>query len=264
MPEGPEVKIASDFLNDTFKNKKISKVEALTPYFREKYNDLISHLTRYLIGSSISSFTIGKKTFLKLQNNTYYQYHLGMTGGWVEKEHKHCHLIIGTENNNLYFSDIRKFGKHSIAMASTINEGVKKFDFLNSSYDKAAHLDYLKSKISINKNICCVLLDQRLFPGIGNYLKSEILYEASIHPESKWGHLSNKKIDMLLDIAFCITNESYDKGGAELKDFRNPFQNSCYKLNVYAKERDPDGMPVVSYKSKDQRTSWYVPSKQKL
>ena len=60
MPEGPEVKIASDFLNDTFKNKKISKVEALTPYFREKYNDLISHLTRYLIGSSISSFTIGK------------------------------------------------------------------------------------------------------------------------------------------------------------------------------------------------------------
>ena len=61
MPEGPEVKIASDFLNDTFKNKKISKVEALTPYFREKYNDLISHLTRYLIGSSISSFTIGKK-----------------------------------------------------------------------------------------------------------------------------------------------------------------------------------------------------------
>ena len=41
---------------------------------------------------------------------------------------------------------------------------------------------------------------------------------------------------MLLDIAFCITNESYDKGGAELKDFRNPFQNSCYKLNVYAKK----------------------------
>ena len=69
---------------------------------------------------------------------------------------------------------------------------------------------------------------------------------------------------MLLDIAFRLSNESYAKGGAELKDFRNPFQNSRYKLNVYAKERDPDGMPVISYKSKDQRTSWYVPSKQKL
>ena len=74
-----------------------------------------------------------------------------MTGGWVEKEHKHCHLIIGTENTNLYFSDIRKFGKHSIGMASTINEGVKKFDFLNSLYDKAAHLDYLKVRLASKK-----------------------------------------------------------------------------------------------------------------
>ena len=88
-----------------------------------------------------------------------------MTGGWVEKEHKHCHLIIGTENTNLYFSDIRKFGKHSIGMASTINEGVKKFDFKFVIRQGCTLRLPKKSKISIKKNICCVLLDQHLFPG---------------------------------------------------------------------------------------------------
>ena len=42
------------------------------------------------------------------------------------------------------------------------------------------------------------LLDQKLFPGVGNYLKSEILYKSEIHPDAKWDQISKDKIYRIL------------------------------------------------------------------
>ena len=40
MPEGPEVKIASDYFNSFFKKSKSIKFEIISEYYSEKYSEV--------------------------------------------------------------------------------------------------------------------------------------------------------------------------------------------------------------------------------
>ena len=69
MPEGPEVKIISDFLNNHFQNEVIRGFTHYK-YFKTKYSSVIKELKEKLIGEKINSFTIGKKTYMSLAKNS--------------------------------------------------------------------------------------------------------------------------------------------------------------------------------------------------
>ena len=90
--------------------------------------------------------------------------------------------------------------------------------------------------ISNRRNICNILLDQKLFPGVGNYLKSEILYKSEIHPDAKWGQISKDNIYTLLKNSKNLCMRSYQNGGAELKDFRNPEKNIFFQFGGLCKK----------------------------
>ena len=264
MPEGPEVKITSDFLNNHFRGEIITHFSPVTTYFKTKYSSVIKELKNKLINRKINSFTIGKKTYIPLKGNHFYQYHLGMTGYWSKKLVKHSHFKLSSKNKVLYFCDIRKFGNHLISLDPYLNCDIALYDSLREDYEINRHYDHLIKSISKRRNICNVLLDQNLFPGVGNYLKSEILYKTKIHPETKWGCISKKSIYNLLKNSENLINISYQNGGAELKDFRNPNKNSSFDLAVYGRKVDPKGNSVSSIVSKDNRRTWFVPKIQKL
>ena len=265
MPEGPEAKIASDFLNIKFNKSPITNVESSTDYFEEKYSYPLNQLKKHLVGNFLNSFTIGKQTFIHLIDDLFYNYHLGMTGSWIDKYQKHCHLKISNNENSLYFFDIRKFGNHKIISKSEIfNKYKREHDCLNKSYNYKSHLKFLKKNVSLSKNICVLLLDQKFFPGIGNYIKSEVLYLSRIHPDTSWGDLTDNKIKKILINSFDVMHKSYKSGGAELKDFKNPFKESIFHLNVYGKKNDLNGNIILSKKTKDQRTTWWCPKIQKI
>ena len=111
------------------------------------------------------------------------------------------------------------------------------YDLLNKDYDLEEYMKYLKNKVSQSKSVCSILMDQRFFPGVGNYIKSEALYATKLHPEKQWGKLSSKKLKELLLSTKDIMQSSYFSGGAELKDFKNPFHTSKFELKVYGKKR---------------------------
>ncbi len=264
MPEGPEVKITSDFLNDHFKGEVIKEIIPITTYFENRYSKVIEVLNDKLINKKINSFTIGKRTYIPLNGKQFYQYHLGMTGYWSTELTAHSHLKLSSHNKDLYFCDVRKFGNHLITSDPFLNCNVDMYDSLREVYDINSHFYYLTKNIGEKRNICNVLLDQKLFPGVGNYLKSEILYKSEIHPETKWGQLSEDRIYTILKNSKHLIRKSYQNGGAELKDFRNPEKKSLFNLEVYAKKTDPNGNPVLSMISKDNRRTWFVPEIQKL
>ena len=265
MPEGPEVKIASDFLNNTFEKQVIIKVEVLTEYFEKKYFEVFQSLRESLIGKELHSFTIGKNTFIKLNHNSFYNYHLGMTGSWIKSHKKHCHFKISSEKNTLYFMDVRKFGNHKIVNQETLLKNYNiAFDSLNIDYNLKEHFKFLKNKINTSKNICTILMNQKYFPGVGNYIKSEVLFANKIHPETNWGMLNDRKINLLLQSTKEIMYDSYLHGGAELKDFKNPFNKSEFGLKVYSQNFDPQGNKIEKTTTKDQRSTWWSPKIQKL
>ena len=264
MPEGPEVKIASDYFNQCFSKKEKIKFEILTDYYNDKYFDVFKIIENSL-EKSHQTYTIGKNIFLDLNKNKVFTLHLGMTGGWSKENVKHCHFRVFSQKKELFFKDVRKFGKLRIITKSEQNKKFQeKLDLLNNAYDMKYHLDYQNEKISDKKPICSIIMDQKYFPGVGNYIKSETLYSSKIHPEEKWRKINLKSKINLIKNTQDIMQKSYAAGGAELKDFKNPFEKSEFRLQIYAKKHTTKKNPITSIVTSDYRKSWFCPIEQKL
>lgn len=95
--------------------------------------------------------------------------------------------------------------------------------------------------------ICKALMDQQLVAGIGNYLKSEILYYSGILPQRLMNTLTKEEMERIRVVAHKIILLSYVMGS-----------NGGYNKVVYNKEFDTYGNKVVSGKTSDGRTSYWV------
>ena len=264
MPEGPEAKIASSFLNSYFKGKNKIQFRLITDYYKLKYNDVFESLNTN-ISNSFESFTVGKNIFIDLTNKTKFNFHLGMTGGWSKQNIKHCHFEISNNSKSLFFKDVRKFAKMRIITDQQFNSKFNQhYDLLNKKYSLNKHQKFLDEKLKTKRSICSILMDQKYFPGVGNYIKSEALYLSGLHPEQKWSDLSPKKVNKLILITKDIMNKSFESGGAELKDFKNPNHKSKFTLNIYGKKKTLKNENVISINTSDQRRSWICPKIQKL
>ena len=264
MPEGPEVKIASDYFNEFFYSSKQVEFEIISEYYTNKYSEVFKTVNEKLKHTK-PTYTIGKNIFLDLENNQVFNFHLGMTGGWSNELVKHCHFRAFDCNKEIFFRDVRKFGNMKILTKAQLNEKFNvKHDLLSNSYCFESHLHYLETKIKDNKSICSIIMDQKYFPGVGNYIKSESLYASQIHPEEKWGNLNNEMRNNLISNIKIVMSNSYRSGGAELKDFKNPFNPSKFKLHIYGKKYTEENNLVTSIETSDYRKTWFCPKHQKL
>tara|TARA_Y100000739_G_scaffold216469_1_gene211983 strand:- start:4586 stop:5380 length:795 start_codon:yes stop_codon:yes gene_type:complete len=262
MPEGPEVKIASDYLNKSFKKKERIKFNILSNYYNNKYNNIFETISKEY-KSFTESFTIGKNIFIELKGKKKLHIHLGMTGKWCDTNIKHCHFEISSKQKKIFFNDVRKFGGIQILEQDNFcKKYFKEYDLLNPKYNYEKHILKLNS-INTKKSVCKILLDQTYFPGVGNYIKSETLYASGIHPEEKWGNICGNKLHQLIRNTKFIMQKSYDNGGAELKDFSNPFKKSTFKLKIYGRKKTETNQNIISVKTSDSRTTWICKQTQK-
>jgi formamidopyrimidine-DNA glycosylase len=111
--------------------------------------------------------------------------------------------------------------------------------------------------------ICDVLMRQNLVAGIGNYLKSEILYYARVLPDRAIGTLTTEEWDRIRLRAHEVVRLSYSHGGFTIESFISPDgATGNYPAVVYGKRFDPQGNPVVTGTTRDKRTSHWVPAVQ--
>lgn len=98
-----------------------------------------------------------------------------------------------------------------------------------------------------------VLLNQKYFNGIGNYLRSTIIYYADVNPFVS-GRESIKKNPYIIDMCKDIPNRAYDLNGGQLKDWKNPFDTdfSEFKKWVFYQKG-------ISCKDSNNRTFWFDP-----
>jgi DNA-formamidopyrimidine glycosylase len=266
MPEGPEVKIVADFLNKKLKNKTITDLNYCSKSYKKKYELLIKELSQFTPIKFEKVFCIGKASFLKIDKHHYFSYHLGMTGKWSEIKEKHSHLIIKTsDQNQLYFTDTRRFGNIKLLKeGDLLKKYPKERDLLNYNTSIKKNVDFLIKNIQTNQEVCKVLLNQKYFCGVGNYLKSEILYHSKIHPHKRWSDLNRKEITNLCMFTREIMKKAYMSGGAELRDFKNPKKDSKLQLNAYGKKIDSKKRLIVNDITKDQRRTYWCPKIQKI
>ena len=240
MPELPECKIMSDYINQNCSNKNFIRISNV-----EKGNISNEFLSSNF---TISSDTNGKEIIVSLKFddkiiNVYI--FMGMSGNWkwVDTKDwfdtKYCRLKFDSED-----------GKSLLLYGGYMGPKYKigeKFSGTKRGPDPLKQFDEFKENILNNldkkdfdKPISEVLMNQRYFNGIGAYLNAEIIGRLDFDPFKNFNLLSNKELDDLFIMITTCCDESYSHGGGELISWINPIGigniNECIKF--YGNKKD--------------------------
>lgn len=224
MPELPEVETVCRKIDEAFRGQRIREVHAETgDRFLFAFEPL-ARVKAALTGARIrGTGRRGKYFWLELDRRPWLLLHLGMTGNveirapkgkghvkswggvrlWSEGEGKEpgrlffCRLLLVTENGaELALTDPRRFGRLWLADEPLLHPRVRKlgFDPLVNFPKSAELLAILKKR---KAPIKAVLLDQKLFAGVGNWIADEILYHAGIAPRRAAASLTPAEVKRL-------------------------------------------------------------------
>lgn len=273
MPEAPEVLHAQKYLTDRLLQSTVLKIEIMKgPYLYRsegKYISFRRDLEKFTPIKIKKISRKGKLLFLifdKSDNHFHsLSIHMGMDGFFSDNREGNSVLRIQYNNSTehtLYFNDIRKYG--TLNFLST-NDYVQKVASLGPDvYHIVFRGDWKVLSSTLTKNkcldkmICSVLLDQSVISGIGNYLRSELLYLSCIKPS----RLCKDLTDCDFQIMFRKLKElivkmyRYHKSTSE-----NKSHAKGYPYSVYSQSVSPNGnkVQVITHQ---KRKIWWVPEEQ--
>uniref|UniRef100_A0A6C0J7C2 Formamidopyrimidine-DNA glycosylase catalytic domain-containing protein n=1 Tax=viral metagenome TaxID=1070528 RepID=A0A6C0J7C2_9ZZZZ len=267
MPEGPEVKIKMNLLCAILKGTTLMNMDVCKESFHKKTHDF-ERLTKILPATVINSESKGKFGYITLDNGYSVGISFGMTGDILEEipkptDKRYKHLAVKftyanykSELKSIYYTSIRNFGHIWIYDTPELNIKLNTLGFciLNDNiYTKEEIVSRLRKRN--NRSICECLMNQVLWAGIGNYIKSEILYTVKLNPISLVKDINDKQLYELYLAARDLAYRSYLDGGSGQ-------YNSIFELNVYNKSICPRGFEVKRIKTPDKRTTHWVPEVQ--
>ena len=255
MPELAELKFTSDYVNKMSEGYKFTKGEK-NPIHKCEDIDHVYFKNRKF---NLKAESRGKELVVTMEYNQVYlpiQMTMGMTGYFklykTGKEHKHAHLkFLRDDGMSLCFVDVRRFGKWKLAASWNSNRGpdpTTEFSAFKENILTNIH------KAAFNQPIYLLLMNQKYFNGIGNYLRAEILYRLPyLNPflTAREAIIEEPKI---LELCKDIPNLAYVRGGGQIKDWDNPFGQTPGKfMKCYGNSE------MLKVKDKNARMFWYDP-----
>lgn len=274
MPEGPEVKYLTNFLNNNTKNKKLKKITINSGrYVKHGPPKGFLNFTKELPLKINSVKCYGKFIWWEFENSDTTMWNtLGMSGWWNYLDgEKHNNLTFKIDNENLYFNDVRNFGTFIFCDKKSLEKKLEKFgaDILIDDPNKDRGLSLFQKRIDKKRSdtfIATALLDQNIAAGCGNYIRAEVLYLAKISPYRKLEDLNDDEIKKIWNLLQQVAYHYYNKNlGKKLGIIDGKFKFAeDYKRQflIYRQEKDPFGNEIKREKIKD-RSIHYVPKVQK-
>ncbi len=263
MPEGPEVAVTANELNNILSGKYIHRIIIYNPNSFDGGNE------EYILPLKIINvISTGKKIIIKTDKNYNICCKMGMTGRWSKTElnNSRIEFNFGSKKNfisyKIFFIDPRSFGQISMVHDNDLENylGSVGIDLLSESEKVTSELWLItmKRKPYINWQICKYLLHQEEFSGIGNYLKGDILWISKIKPDRKISSLSDEEIENLRINTLSLIRESFEAGGLTISDYYPPSnKKGMYNTRVYMLSFDPLGNKLIKQEFGDGRkTSW--------
>lgn len=271
MPEVVEVTYLANELNKTLKGKVIKDAKfGYGRYVKHGHPDGFLNFKQALPLRCISVTNKAKLIVFEFENSNHQFFYilsrLGMTGWWHTEDKnnvlhpsEHRNFVMSFHDFNIVYSDYRNFGTISFTTNKAfVDKELNKLapDIMNATTTFAIFMDQVDNLTNTQKNklIEDVLMDQRqIVSGIGNYLKSEVLYDAKISPKRKVKDVSVGEWKTLYESMKIVTKRMY-------KTTLNDFKGYDEAMKVYHKKKDPHGNEVKKHMSKSGRTTYWVPS----
>jgi formamidopyrimidine-DNA glycosylase len=267
----------------------------------EKYNFIRNNLPLKLLDVK----TKGKLLYMIFENNIYILSTLGLTGGWcyfsenknkfiysrniddyamyltknkinsyLDKSLKHLNIKFVTDTGTLYYFDTLSFG--TMKCINNEIDLIKKLntigpDIMDESTNFNLFLSRINKKNNLNKEIGLVLMNQKTISGIGNYLRSDILYISKINPFTKVKNLNETNLKIIFKNSKILTWGQYNiKKAIELNIIKKTIKlPSDYNrlFYIYNQETYIYNNKVIKkelYEGSQKRFIYYVPSIQIL
>ena len=219
MPEGPEIRRAADKIEAVLREQTVEKIHfGLAP---------LKKFAKPLTGSKVLALeTRGKALLTHFDSGLTVYSHNQLYGVWrvvkrdkLPKTNRQLRLAIHTAKHSALL-----YSASDISVWKTENIEEHPFlkrigpDILNPHLSWREVAERLKSKAFSGRALNSVYLDQAFLAGLGNYLRSEILFLAGIHPERKARELTAGQIGKLARTTLEISRRSYALEGVTLPE----------------------------------------------
>ena len=267
MPEGPEVRRMAEDLAAAVSERTLVSVNVLSGRYTKKSIEGLTEINRELPTKLIGAGCHGKFMYILSSAGYNIWNTLGMTGRWSREKTSHSRVeFVLKGENSLYFEDIRNFGTIKVVYGKhKLLNKLKSLgpDLLAQDIDEDFFVSRLRFKNQ--KPITSALMDQKIFSGIGNYVKAEALWLSEIDPRLNVEDVSDKKLKILCKAVKNVLRESYNTGGATFRTHKN-FSGKQGEYNhrflCYGRKVDAEGNEVKKIKTPDGRTTHWAPNKQ--
>jgi endonuclease-8 len=215
MPEGPEIRQAADQIAAVLEGQVI---EAAT-----LEHESLRHAARHIVGHKVEQVDChGKALLTRFSSGKTIYSHNQLYGVWMVMERD----VIPVTNRALRIGLHTKthsallFSATDISLWDTAEVHQHPFlkklgpDVLAASTDVDALLGQLSN--FKNRSLAALYLDQGFIAGLGNYLRSEILFFAGVHPSQKPAQMDEKSLCKLARVTLEISRRSYQTRGQTL------------------------------------------------
>lgn len=214
MPEGPEIWRTADSLSNAMAGKKISSIS----FFLDELKEFEPVLQQETIKKVEAR---GKAILTFFENDLVMYSHNQLYGKWYvrgfgQKPDTNRKLRVAIHN-----------GQYSAYLYSASQiQIIPKEEVTEHSYIKKLGPDVLHPDTSFedikdqfyadqfqNRKLTTLLLDQGFISGIGNYLRSEIMFDAGVDPHHKLKAYSPEEKNALAEATMKLSRRSYESAG---------------------------------------------------
>jgi endonuclease-8 len=215
MPEGPEIRRAADKIN-----RAIAGNIACDVFFA------FDHLKPYedeLIGRTITAVTpYGKALVTSFENGLAVYSHNQLYGKWVTCKPnaapatpRQLRFAVHTPRQWALLYSASDIEVLLTVEAVATHPYIAKLgpDTLDAAVTPDQVAERTRSKPFHRRQFATLLLDQGFLGGLGNYLRTEILYVAGIHPSQRPVDCTAEQITAFAEAALALPQQSYRHSG---------------------------------------------------
>jgi len=214
VPEGPEIRRAADRIGKALVGKVV--LDGQWPF------PSLNQADELILGHEVLSVTSRAKAMLIRFSSGWTMYsHNQLYGRWT------VHLKTTDHNSRRSLRAEFMTDKHAVRLWSatdtqlvpTAEENGIPFlqrlgpDVLDPAITSIKLQAHLREKKIYRKKGATLMLDQRCFAGLGNYLRSEILHAAGIHPDDRPCDLDDESLGRWATAIKEITQRAYLEKG---------------------------------------------------
>lgn len=274
MPEGPEVRIMAESLNEALQGKICCRilVGPKSKYWnkpKSEYENLSVENDGYkhvIIERKINYVDAYGKKILFVMDDILFISSCGMEGHWLWEPSNNTGIIVCCDGVNAFFDDSRHFGDFRIIPHSQYSDIMKNVgkDYLRDEVSFEMFRDTIRQTKLLQKEICWFLMEQKFFSGVGNYIKADSLFLSRIAPNRLISTLSDDDLVNLYNAIMYVINQSYHCRGLSIFTYKDPSgRMGTYNHICYKRESSPEGFPIITSEFSDKRTTHWCPDIQK-